>query len=92
MILSGKVCSIETTARETTSASDREGHVGRTLIAVGIAIVLIGLLWPYLQKLPIGRLPGDILIRRQGFTLYMPLATGLVLSVLFSFILWLVRR
>ncbi|MCE0742798.1 DUF2905 domain-containing protein [Acetobacter sicerae] len=66
--------------------------MGRTLIAVGIAIVLIGLLWPYLQKLPIGRLPGDILIRRQGFTLYMPLATGLVLSVLFSFILWLVRR
>ncbi|MCH4090513.1 DUF2905 domain-containing protein [Acetobacter sp.] len=46
----------------------------------------------YLQKLPVGRLPGDILIRRQGFTLYLPLATGLVLSILLSFILWLTRR
>ncbi|AQS84661.1 MAG: DUF2905 domain-containing protein [Acetobacter aceti] len=66
--------------------------MGRILITVGAAIILVGLLWPYLQKLPIGRLPGDILIRRQGFTLYMPLATGLLLSLLFSFILWLARR
>ena len=66
--------------------------MGRTLITVGLAIVLVGVLWPYLHKLPIGRLPGDILIRRQNFTLYMPLATGLVLSILLSFILWLARR
>lgn len=71
---------------------NRERRVGRILITVGVAIILVGLLWPYLQKLPIGRLPGDILIRRQGFTLYMPLATGLLLSLLFSFILWLARR
>ncbi|WP_255574840.1 DUF2905 domain-containing protein [Caldovatus aquaticus] len=66
--------------------------ISRFLIGLGLAIVLIGLLWPLLAKLGLGRLPGDILIRRDGFTFYFPLTTGLLLSALLSLILWLLRR
>ncbi|MBW8268354.1 DUF2905 domain-containing protein [Caldovatus sp. SYSU G05006] len=66
--------------------------MSRFLIGLGLAIVLIGLLWPLLAKLGLGRLPGDILIRRDGFTFYFPLTTGLLLSALLSLILWLLRR
>ncbi|GGG35984.1 hypothetical protein GCM10010964_24860 [Caldovatus sediminis] len=70
--------------------------VSRFLIGLGLAILLLGLLWPALAKLGLGRLPGDILIRRDGFTFYFPLATGLLVSVVLSLVLglifWLTRR
>ncbi len=66
--------------------------VSRFLIGLGLAIVLIGLLWPVATKLGLGRLPGDIIIRREGFTLYVPLTTGFLLSLVLSLILWLLRR
>lgn len=64
----------------------------RLLIALGILILVAGLLWPWLVKLPLGRLPGDIFIDRPGFKIYFPLVTMLALSVLVSLILWLFRR
>ncbi|MFT8719315.1 DUF2905 domain-containing protein [Acetobacter sp.] len=64
----------------------------RLLILIGIAFIVAGALWPWLSRLPIGRLPGDILIRRENFTFYMPITTGILLSVLLSVILWLSRR
>ncbi|GBQ22909.1 hypothetical protein AA0472_0924 [Acetobacter estunensis NRIC 0472] len=64
----------------------------RTLVTIGLALVIVGLLWPWLSRLPIGRLPGDILIRRGDVTFYAPLMTGLIASVLLSVILWAVRR
>lgn len=64
----------------------------KTLIALGILIVLIGLCWPWLGKLPLGRLPGDIVIERPGFRFYMPLATMLIVSALLSLLMWLMRR
>lgn len=64
----------------------------RTLIIIGISIVLIGLLWPWLGKLPLGRLPGDILIERPGFKLYFPITTMVLVSLLISLLLWLFRR
>jgi Protein of unknown function (DUF2905) len=64
----------------------------KTLIVVGISIVLIGLLWPWLSKLPIGRLPGDIVIDRPGFRFYMPIASMLIVSALVSLVMWLMRR
>lgn len=66
--------------------------MSRTLIVIGLVIVAIGLLWPWLGKLGLGRLPGDILIEREGFTLYLPLGTGALISVLLSVILWLINR
>lgn len=64
----------------------------RLLIILGIAIVLIGLAWPWLSKLPIGRLPGDIVVDRPGFRFYFPLATSLLVSALIALVTWLFRR
>ena len=64
----------------------------RTLIILGIAIVLIGLLWPWLGKLPLGRLPGDIVIDRPGFKLFFPITTMVLVSLVISLLLWLFRK
>jgi hypothetical protein len=64
----------------------------RLLIAAGIALLVLGLLWPWLSRLPFGRLPGDLRIEREGFTLFLPLATGLLLSVVVSLVLWWLRK
>ena len=66
--------------------------MSRTLIVLGLVIVAIGLLWPWLARLGLGRLPGDIVIERDNFTFYAPITTGLVISVLLSVILWLLSR
>jgi len=70
------------------------GRMGRTLIAIGIALVILGLLVTFGEKLPIrlGRLPGDIVIRGKNTTFYFPLVTSLLLSVLLSFVMWLLGR
>jgi hypothetical protein len=62
------------------------------LIALGIVILLAGLLWPWLGKLPLGRLPGDIVVDRPGFRLYVPLMTMVIASAVLSLIFWLFRR
>ena len=64
----------------------------RLLVILGLILFVLGLLWPYLGRLPIGRLPGDILIRRDGFTFYAPIATCLIVSLLLTLLFWLVRR
>ena len=66
--------------------------MGRFLIALGLAILLVGLLWPYLSRIGLGRLPGDIIIERDNVTFYFPLMTCLLLSLLFSLIFWAVSR
>jgi hypothetical protein len=64
----------------------------RLLISLGLLLAAIGLLWPWLSRLPIGRLPGDIVIDRPGFKLFAPFTTMIVLSLVLSLILWLLRR
>jgi hypothetical protein len=64
----------------------------RLIIILGIAIILIGLAWPWLSKLPVGRLPGDIVVDRPGFRFYFPLATSLLVSALIALVMWLFRR
>lgn len=66
--------------------------MSRTLIIVGLAIVALGLAWPWLAKLGLGRLPGDIVIERDNFTFYAPITTGLIVSVVLSVVLWLLNR
>ena len=61
------------------------------LIALGLVFLAAGLAWPFLQR-HLGRLPGDIVVRREGFTFAFPIVTCLVLSVLASLLLWLLRR
>jgi len=64
----------------------------KTLIIIGIGIVVLGLLWPWLGKLPLGRLPGDILIERPGFKMYIPITTMVLVSLVLSAIVWLFPR
>lgn len=66
---------------------------GRSLIILGLVIVLAGIIVSLAGKFPwLGRLPGDISIKRENFSLYFPLATCLLISALFSVIMWLFRR
>jgi hypothetical protein len=69
-----------------------ELDVSRWLIVAGIVLVVLGLAWPLIAKLGLGRLPGDIHIEREGFSFYFPIVTGLVISVVLSIILWLFRK
>jgi hypothetical protein len=66
--------------------------MNRALIIFGIALVVIGLLWPLISKLGLGRLPGDIVIERDNFTLYIPIATSLLISIVITALLWLLNR
>jgi hypothetical protein len=64
----------------------------RTLVVLGLAIVAIGIAWPLLSKLPLGRLPGDFVVDRPGMKFHFPLATSLLVSALLSLVVWLMRR
>ena len=66
--------------------------MGRWLILFGVVLVLLGLAWPWLAKLGLGRLPGDLRIEREGFSFFFPLTTSLLVSVVASLILWFLRR
>jgi multisubunit Na+/H+ antiporter MnhG subunit len=66
--------------------------MGRFLVILGVVLVVVGLAWPLLGKLGLGRLPGDIHIEREGFSFYFPITTGLVVSAAITLILWLLRR
>jgi hypothetical protein len=66
--------------------------VQRVLIGLGLLILLAGVLWPLLAKLPFGRLPGDLLIDRPGFKFFAPFTTMIILSLVLSLLLWLFRK
>jgi hypothetical protein len=64
--------------------------VGPTLVVVGLAVAAVGgLVW---LGLPLGRLPGDIAIERDGFRLYVPITTSVLVSAAFVLVSWLLRR
>jgi len=64
----------------------------RALIAIGAIILLAGLLWPWLSKLGLGRLPGDIRIESENSVFYFPIMTCIVISVALSLVLWFIRK
>lgn len=64
----------------------------RALIVIGVVILAAGLAWPWLRKLPFGRLPGDIHIVRDGFSFHFPIVTCLVISVVVTLLIWFFRR
>jgi hypothetical protein len=66
--------------------------VQRGLILLGLLIVVAGLGWPWLRKLPLGRLPGDIHIVRDGFSFHFPIVSCIVVSVVLTIVLWIFRR
>lgn len=62
------------------------------LITLGIILLVLGLLWPWLSQLPLGRLPGDIHVERENFSFHFPLMTGLVISIVLTLIMWWLRK
>ncbi len=68
--------------------------LGRLLIVAGLALAAAGVLLTFAGRLPfkLGRLPGDIFVQGKHSTFYFPLATCLILSLLFSLVMWIVRR
>jgi hypothetical protein len=66
--------------------------MSRSLILLGVGLVVLGLLWPWLARWGLGRLPGDIVIERDGFRLYVPITTSIIVSVVLSLIIWFIRK
>lgn len=64
----------------------------RLLIVVGVVVLVMGLAWPLLSRLGLGRLPGDFVIDRPGMKFHFPLASSLLLSAVLSLVFWLLRR
>ena len=66
--------------------------MGRWLVIFGLVLIALGIAWPLIAKLGLGRLPGDLRIERDGFGFYFPITTSLIVSIVVSLLLWLFRR
>jgi hypothetical protein len=66
--------------------------VAKTLIIIGIILIVLGLLWPWLSKLGLGKLPGDIAVEKEGFRFYFPLTTSILVSLILTLLFWLFLR
>lgn len=66
--------------------------MAKWLITIGVVCVVLGLLWPLLAKLGLGRLPGDIALKKEGFSFYFPLTTSIIVSIVLSLLFWIFRR
>ena len=64
----------------------------RILVTLGIVLIVVGLAWPWLAKLGLRRLPGDIVIQRENFRFYFPITTMVLVSLVVSVIFWLFRK
>jgi Protein of unknown function (DUF2905) len=62
------------------------------LVILGVALVILGFAWPWIDKLGLGGLPGDFRYEREGFSFYLPLTTSLIVSIVVSLLIWLARR
>lgn len=66
--------------------------MNRLLILLGASLVVLGLAWQWVRRLPLFRLPGDIVIDRPGFRFFFPLTSMLLISALLSIVAWILRR
>lgn len=66
--------------------------MAKALIALGAVLIVVGLAWPWLARLGLGRLPGDFVFRREGFVFYFPLTTSIVVSAVIALLIWLFRK
>ena len=64
----------------------------KTLIIIGAIFIIIGISWPWLSQLPFGKLPGDILIRKESFTFYFPITSMVIASLVLSLVFWIFRQ
>jgi hypothetical protein len=78
--------------RERTGAIPAMLDVRRLLIVAGAVLLAAGLSWPWLSRIGLGRLPGDIVVGRPGFQFYFPVATCLAISVVLTLLFWMLRK
>lgn len=64
--------------------------MSRIFITIGIVLIVLGLLWPLIQKMGLGHLPGDIFIKRKNFSFYFPITTSIIISIIISVIITLI--
>jgi hypothetical protein len=64
----------------------------KIFIGIGILLIVLGIVWPWVGKLPIGRLPGDIIINKPGLKLYFPITTMIIVSIIISILVWIFRK
>ena len=67
-------------------------NIPRLLIVIGLILVAVGVLWPWLSKLGLGRLPGDIVVERENARFYFPITTSIIISLILSLLFWLFRK
>jgi hypothetical protein len=67
-------------------------NMQRILLAIGAVILIVGLLWPWLSRLGLGRLPGDIRIETESGFFYFPITTCIIISIALSAVIWFIRR
>ncbi len=70
----------------------KKADMARLFIYGGIGLIILGLLWPWLRHIPLGRLPGDLVINKEHFHLYFPLTSSVLVSLLISLILYLLKK
>ena len=66
--------------------------MAKWLVIIGVILILVGVAWPWLSKLGIGHLPGDIYIERKGFSFCFPITTSIVISLVLSVLYWIFRK
>lgn len=67
-------------------------RIQKILLIIGTGVIIVGLFWPWLTKIPLGRLPGDIVISKPHLKVYLPITTMILISIVVSLILWILRR
>ena len=66
--------------------------MSRFLIIVGLVFIVLGLLWPLVMKLNLWHLPGDLVIKRKGLTIYFPITSSIIISLVITLILWFLQK
>lgn len=66
--------------------------MSRTLIIIGIVVVVLGVAWPWLARIGLGKLPGDIVVERENFKFYFPLTTSIIVSIALTILFWFFRK
>lgn len=82
------------TAKRKHSRAPKSGVaiMAKWFVIIGIVFILVGVAWPWLSKLGIGHLPGDIYIERKGFSFYFPITTSIIISLVLSLLFWIFRK
>jgi hypothetical protein len=66
--------------------------MNKSLIIAGVVLMIIGIAWPWIGKLPLGRLPGDIIVSKPNLKIYFPITTMVIISIILSVIMWLLKK